>query len=123
MRKRTCTNFSLSIAGRTVAGVTVARGSVSMPKPGIKNKYLEMIEEWTAEIISARDVLPDIEMIFLNLYRSGVLSEEEMNEIRTKLNRLWIGNARGQQFAKWIRRYPPDLGSKWPPDENGSKGG
>lgn len=71
---------------------------------GRPSEYEEKIEEWTAEILEARSRIIDLDLLIREWRRRGAISEGETRQVIEWLNVIFVGNVRGQQCAKWVRR-------------------
>jgi len=77
-----------------------------MPVDGISSDTLVMIEDQTAEILTAREAIVDIEIFVLGQYRRGRIDKEQMHALLAWIDQIRIGIKRGHDFAKKTRGHP-----------------
>lgn len=78
------------------------------------NEFLDRLEDWLAEMDTARRRLIDLELHVRALHSRGAIDDQELAGILDALEAIYIGNARGRQAGRLLRKYPPDFGHKYP---------
>lgn len=77
-----------------------------MPVDGVSNDTLATIEDQTAEILTAREAIVDLEIFVLGQHRRGHISRRTMIELLAHVDHVRIGIKRGHDFAKKVRGNP-----------------
>lgn len=77
-----------------------------MPISGVSTDVLAMIEDQTAEILTAREAAVELEIFILGQYRRGHISRDKIADLLMHADNVRIGIKRGHDFAKKVRGHP-----------------
>jgi hypothetical protein len=75
----------------------------TMPTPGIPNRLIDQIENYTAAMLSARDALRQLELFVRAQRRRGYIDADDLTSLEQDLETLRTAIGRNLDYTRFAR--------------------